>query len=208
MAAVFCWVRFVEGEVHMKLRSLGILLALAAALSLTMACGGGDNSPSSSVTDQALRDYFQGLSGILNGVDAKSNQLNSQYPNAGQDPDQTRQYLSQFQPVANTALNDIKNLTPPSTVKDLHDRFVSALEDVLAADATLSSDVQSINTAADMKAYFDSHQADFAAKTSLVNSVCSDLQTQANSKNVAVDLKCTRTSSSPAATPAPGAATP
>jgi hypothetical protein len=203
----------------MKLRSLGILLALAAAVFLTVACGGGDNTSSatptssgnsassSTVSDQALKDYFQQLSTILTAVDAQSKQLDAQYPSVGQDADQTRQFIGQFLPVANTAVNDVKNLTPPSTVKDQHDRFVSALEDLLTTDATISDDVQSINTAVDMKAYFDSHQTDYSAKNDLVNSICSELQTQANSKNLSVDLKCSGASST-AATPAGGAATP
>jgi hypothetical protein len=149
------------------------------------ACGGGDNATNSATppntannaasstnNDQGLKDYSQQLSTILTGVD------------------QTRQYLAQFRLVANTALNDIKNLNPPTTVKDLYDRFVSALEDLLAVDTPISSDVQSINTAAAMTAYFDSHLTDFTAKTDLVNSVCSELQTQANTKNLGVDLKC------------------
>ena len=97
-------------------------------------------------------------------------------------------------------------------MKDSHDRFASALEDLLAADTTVSSDVQSINTAADVKAYFDSHP-DFTAKSDLVNSICAELQTQANSKNLGVDLKCSGAATAPtaapgAATPAAGAATP
>jgi hypothetical protein len=198
----------------MKLRSLGIVLALAAVLHLGIACGGGDNAnsnasptngPSSSVADPAL--YFQQLGGILSGVNDQTSQLNSQYPAAGADPDQTRQYLSQYLPVFTTGLNSIKILNPPSTTKDLHDKFVSALEDLLAANTTLSDDVQSLNTVADVKAYFDGHKTDFAAKTNLVHSSCSALQTQANNMNLGVDLKCTRTSR-PAATPAPGGAPP
>lgn len=201
----------------MKLRSLGILLALAAAVFLTVACGGGDNTkssatptsgPSSSVTDQALKDYFQQLSTILIGVDAQMTLLGSQYPSAGEDPDQTRQFLAQFLPTFNTALTGIKSLNPPSTVKDLHDKFVSSLEDLLTAETSLSDDVQSINSATDMKAYFASHKTEFNAKTDLVNSICSDLQTQANSKKLGVDLKCSAASASTAATPAAGAATP
>jgi hypothetical protein len=205
----------------MKLRSLGILLALAAAVFLTVACGGGDNTtssatptsgggnaPTSTVSDQALKDYFQKLSTILTGVDSQSKQLDTQYPNAGQDPDQTRQFLAQFQPVENTALNDLKNLNPPSTVKDLHDGFVAAVEDLVAAGRTISDDVQGINSATDLKAYFDSHSADFTAKSDHVNSICRELQTQANSKNLSVDLKCSGAAGTAAATPAPGAATP
>jgi hypothetical protein len=198
----------------MTLRSLGILLALAAAVFLAVACAGGDNtkssatptnSPSSIASDQALKDYFQQLSTILTGLDAQMTQLNSQYPGAGSDPDQTRQFLSQFLSVTTTALNDIKNLNPPSAVKDLHDKFVSAVEDVVTAENGLSDDVQSINTAADMTAYLDSHKTDFSAKTDLVDSVCSELETQAKSKNLSIDLPCGG-ASSPAATPA--AATP
>jgi hypothetical protein len=205
----------------MKLRSLGILLALAAAVFLAVACGGGDNTKSSATptssgnsaagstaSDQAFKDYFQQLSTILTTVDAQSKQLNTQYPNAGQDPDQTGQFLTAFLPVENSAVNDVKNLNPPSSVKDLHDRFVAAIEDLVAADTTISNDVQSINTAADMKAYFDSHQTDFSAKSDLVNSICSELQTQANSKSLSVDLKCSGASSSTAPTPAGGAASP
>jgi hypothetical protein len=193
----------------MKLRSLGIVLALAAVLHLGIACGGGDNAnsnASSSVADPAL-NYFQQLRGILSSVNDQTSQLNSQYPSAGADPNQTRQYLSQYVPVFTTALSSIKNLNPPSTTKDLHDNFVSALEVLLAANATLSNDVQSINTVADIRAYFASHKTDFAAKTNLVNSGCSALQTQANDMNLGVNLTCSR-SSNPAATPAPGTATP
>ena len=201
----------------MKLRSLVMFLTLSAAASLSMACGGGDdtrssatptNSPSSSVTDQALRDYFQQLSTILTGVDAQMQQLNNQYPSAGEDPDQTRQFLAQFLPDFTNALSGIKSLNPPSAAKDLHDKFVSSLEDLLTAENSLSNDVQSINSPTDMKAYFDSHMTDFSAKTDLVDSVCSDLQVLANSKNLGVDLKCSGASSSTAATPAAGAATP
>ncbi len=205
----------------MTLRSLGILLALAAAVFLAVACGGGDNTNSSATptssgngaassanSDQALKDYFQRLGAILTAVDDQMTQLNSQYPSGGEDPDQTRQFLAQFLPVANTALNDIKILTPPSTVKDLRDRFVSALEDLLAAETTISSDVQNINSATDMKAYFDSHKTDFTAKSDLVNSICSELQTQANSKNLSVDLRCSGAASSTAPTPAGGASSP
>ncbi len=198
----------------MKLRSLVIVLALAAVLALAIACGGGDNAngsasptngPSSSVADPAL-NYFQQLSGILSSVNDQTSQLNSQYPSAGADPDQTRQYLSQYLPVFTTALSSIKNLNPPSTTKDLHDKFVSSLEDLLAANTTLSDDVQSINTVADIKAYFDSHKTDFAVKTDLVNSSCSALQTQANNMNLGVNLTCSRAAT--AATPAGGPATP
>jgi hypothetical protein len=200
------------------LRSLGILLALAAAVFLTVACAGGDNTKSSATptnssgsgasstaSDQALNDYFQQLGTILTGLDTQMTQLNSQYPSAGSDPDQTRQFLSQFLSVTNIALNDIKTLNPPSAIKDLHDKFVSAVEDVVTAENGLSDDVQSINTAADMKAYFDSQKTDFKAKTDVVDSVCSELETQAKSKNLSVDLPCGG-ASSPAATPA--AATP
>ena len=92
----------------MKLRSVAIGLALAAAVFLTMACGGGDNakssatptiSPSSSLTDQALKDYFQQLTTILTGVGAQMTQMNNQYPSAGEDPDQARQFLAHFLPV-------------------------------------------------------------------------------------------------------------
>lgn len=199
----------------MKLRSLAIVLALAGVLALAIACGGGDNAngsatpangPSSSIDGQAL-NYFQQLSGILTSVNDQTKQLNSQYPAAGADPDQTRQYFSQYLPVFTTALSSIKILNPPSTTKALHDKFVSALEDLLAANTTLSDGVQSINTVADTKAYFDSHKTDFVAKTALVNSSCSALQTQANNMNLGVNLTCSR-SSSPAATQAPGAATP
>lgn len=191
----------------MKLRCLGMFLALAATVLVTMACGGGDNiknsatatnSPSSSVTDQALKDYFQQLSTILTGVDAQMKQLGSQYPSAGEDPDQTRQFLAQFLPIFTNELSGIKSLNPPSTVRDLHDKFVSSLGDLLTAETSLSDDLQSINSATDMKAYLDSHESDFAAKTDLVNGVCSDLQTVANSNNIGIGLKCKG-----AASPAP-----
>jgi hypothetical protein len=191
----------------MKLRSLGILLAVSVALLVTLACGSGDNttgsatpanSASSSVVDQALKDYFQQLSTILTHADDQSSQLQSQYPSAGSDPDQARQYLSQFLGIITNALSAIKNLGAPSTVKDQHDTLVSALEDLLTADTSQSKDIQSINSASDLKVYFDNHQSDNNAKTNRATAACSSLQTVADNNNVGASLNCNG-----AASPAP-----
>ncbi len=181
----------------MKVRSLGILLALAAALFLTVACGGATtgsatptNDGSGSAVDQALKDYFQQLSAILTRTDDQSSQLQSQYPKVGADPDQTRQYLSQFLSEITNGLSAIKNLDAPSTVKDQHDMLVAAVEDLLTADTSLSNDIQSINSAADLKVYFDNHKGDNNVKHDRFNAACSDLQTIANNNNAGIDLKC------------------
>jgi len=181
----------------MKMRSLGVLLALAAALFLTVACGGATtgsatptNNGSGSAVDQALKDYFQQLSAILTKANDQSSQLQSQYPKVGADPDQTRQYLSQFLSEITNGLSAIKNLDAPSTVKDQHDMLVAAVEDLLTADTSLSNDIQSINSAADLKAYFDNHKGDNNVKHDRFNAACSDLQTVANNNNAGIDLKC------------------
>ena len=183
----------------MKFPSLGVLVVLAAALFLTMACSGDDNNKSSVTpvsngssggTGQALKDYFQQLNTILTNWNDQSSQLQSQYPKVGADPDQTRQYLSQFLSEITNGLSAIKNLDAPSTVKDQHDMLVAAVEDLLTADTSLSNDIQSINSAADLKVYFDNHKGDNNVKHDRFNAACSDLQTGANNNNAGIDLKC------------------
>ncbi len=200
----------------MKLRFLGILLALAVALSLVVACGGDDNSQgsatpktsaSSSTTDQTLKAYFPQLRDILTRVDDQRGQLNAKYPNGGADPGQTRQYLAEFLPMLTNALSDMKKLDVPSQARSQHDALVSAFQDLLTAFTSLSNDVQDINSASDLKAYFDPHKSDINAKGDRVNATCTDLQKVANSSSAGIDLKCSGASSvaSPAATLAPAA---
>lgn len=200
----------------MKFPSLGVLVVLAAALFLTMACGGDDNNKSSVTpvsngssggTGQSLKDYFPQLNTILTNWNDQSSQLKSQYPGAGSDPDQTRQYISKFLPVTANALSDLKSLNAPSTVSDRHDKLVSVVEDLVAAETSLPNDVASINDASGMKAYFAGRKSDFTAKAGLVNAACSDLQTVANNNNIVIALPCGGPAS-PAPAPVSGSVTP
>ncbi len=192
------------------MRFLGIPLILAATLFLTVACGGDDSTKngatptndggSSGGADQTLKEYFQQLGNVLDNVDSQSNQINGKYLNAGVDPDQTRKYIAEFLPLIARALSDIRNLDAPGAVKQQHDNLVSAIQDVVAVDTALSKDIQDIDSAADLKAYLESRQSDYTAKTDAVNANCSDLQTVANSNSLGIDLKCSGPSST---TPSP-----
>src|SRR3989442_9434668 len=106
-----------------------VLLLTVVAVALA-GCGGGGGS--STTKPASKTDYKRKVTAISNSF-AQAGQAFAGSVSANSTPQQAASALETFQTKVRRAASDLEAVTPPSDVKDPHDRLVKAFRDAAAA---------------------------------------------------------------------------
>jgi len=168
-------------------RFLTVVLAVVAGSLLLAACGGGDGE------ELSLDEYFQQLDSIEEGIKTGTAALDEASAGViGEDVEATRVYIDGYQGVVGEAVNDMKDLDPPSEAGDAHDEFVAALSGMLPLWQDLSDQLKDIETTSEMQTLLMGTQAEepWLEATQRFADACLDLQGIADEKGFDIDLDC------------------
>jgi len=169
-------------------RSLMVILAVAAGSLLLAACGGGGDGE-----ELSLEEYFQQLDSIESGIETGVLALDEQLTGVvGEDVEATRAYIDGYRDVIGEGANDMKELDPPSEVREAHDEFVAALSGMLPLWQDLSDQLKDTETTEDMQTVLMGTQAEesWTTATQRFADACLDLQGIADEKGFDVNLNC------------------
>ena len=168
-------------------RFLMVALAVVGGSLLLAACGGGDGE------ELSLDEYFQQLDSIEEGIKTGIGGLDEASAGViGEDLEATRVYVDGYQGIVGQAVNDMKDLDPPSEVGDAHDEFVAALSGMLPVWEDLSerlADLESPSGVQELLVEAGAEPASQEASERFADA-CSELQGIADEKGIAVTLDC------------------
>jgi hypothetical protein len=169
-------------------RFLTVVLAVVAGSLLLTGCGGGRDGE-----ELRLDEYFRQVDDIEEGIKTGIVALDEAAAGViGEEVEATRAYFDGYQDIVGQAVNDMKDLDPPSEAGDAHDEFVAALSGMLPvwedlserlADLESPSGVQELLVEAGAEPAWQEAAQRFA-------DACLDLQGIADEKGIDVELDC------------------
>ncbi len=168
-------------------RFLMVALAVVGGSLLLAACGGGDGE------ELSLDEYFRQVDSIEEGIKTGTAALDeSSVGVIGEEVEATRAYIDGYQGIVEQAVNDMKDLDPPSEAGDAHDEFVAALSGMLPLWQDLSDQLKDIETTSEMQTLLMGTQAEepWLEATQRFADACLDLQGIADEKGFDIDLEC------------------
>ncbi|MGQ9571823.1 MAG: hypothetical protein ACUVV3_01325 [Dehalococcoidia bacterium] len=163
-----------------------LVAAVLVAGPLLGACGGEEEGG-----EITLDQYFQRFEAINTAAGARINTLVEESAGLGADIEITQDYFDEYGIITEEAVHDFKDLHPPAEVRDAHDEFVAALEDMLREWKRLGDRLADVESPSDLEpllAELDEPPFDTAMERLI--DVCPELQRIADENGIDVDLKC------------------
>ena len=153
----------------------GVLVVLLAGAS--NGGGGGDTS--------TLEGYFQTLNTTQTDIRTQYNTIQSQYPQAFTDKQQTLDFLDASEQAWAQGVDKLKEIEPPADAAQAHNGLVQATGDVSAAFAALRTSAEAADDAAALEALVSSPSTTAFDDYGIA---CQSLQDLADQNQVAVSL--------------------
>lgn len=155
-------------------------IGLVGVALLIAACGGDDNGGGGTLS---VEQYFDRMQAI--GADRQEE------ADAIPDPESFDEFADLFDrqaDVLSDAADEVKDLNPPSEVKEAHDLFVGALEDFEKAARDLSDELEDLDEEDD---FFETlEQSDFETVAATFELACTGLEAVAAANSVTANLEC------------------
>ena len=130
-----------------------VVVALMVGSALVAACGGGDGGGGDG-GELTLDEYFQQLEDIKETYDARGEALDEDASALGEDVGAFQDYFGDLQDVFDEALDDVRDLDPPSEAQDAHDDFVAALTAAQAELDDIGDEIADVETVSELMATF------------------------------------------------------
>jgi hypothetical protein len=169
-------------------RFLMVALAIVAGSLLLTACGGGGDGE-----ELSLDEYFRQLDSIEEGIKAGIGGLEEESAGViGEDVEATRVYVDGYQDIVEQAVNDMKDLDPPSEAGDAQDEFVAGLSGMVSVWGDLSDRLGDVETTSEMQTLLTEavNEAPWLEASEQFADACSELQGIADEKGIDVELDC------------------
>ncbi len=173
-----------------------LLAALAAALLVGLACGGGGES--------TLAEYFTQLDAVTKDVDKQIADLQSKYANAFQQTADTQSYLNEYVPTVKDGIDRLAKIDPAQQTAEPHKEFVAAGRDFLTRIEAAAARVSQVQNDADLQPALKqlNDDQDLTSASDRFDKACRALQKIADDNKIQIDLQCT---AAPSDTATPGA---
>ena len=169
----------------MNLRWITLLLAaVAAALLVGLACGGGGES--------TLDEYFKKLDVVTQDIDKRITDLQGKYANAFEQTKDTQSYLNEYVPTVKDAVDGLAKISPAKETKDAHKQYVAAGRDFVKGIEAAAAKISKVEKDADLEAALSeaNNDKDLKSASDSFDKACRDIQKIADDNKIKVDLKC------------------
>jgi len=159
-----------------------LLLAFLVALPVLAACGGDGEGGSSP------EEYFRRLETIQSEVAENFLALRSgDFPGAFvDDPEATRDAMNALVDVSRDALQEYGSLEPPPEARELHNEYVAAGREILAA----FEDVARRVSGNESEGLLEEFEEDLAAPLQRGSDACSALEAFADHSGIDIEMSC------------------
>jgi hypothetical protein len=169
----------------MMRRVLGFLSVTALLLAvgaIAAACGGEEQL--------TLEEYFPQLDALAENTNAQLDALEAKYPQAFQDPDQTRDALEEANVILNDAFGQLDDMNPPDEVKESHDEFRESVEARRAVLQAISDQLVEVESPSELLQALEPQADEIDAANARIEAACLALQGIADDNGIVVDLEC------------------
>jgi hypothetical protein len=169
----------------MKRRTLGLLFVTAllfAVGAIAVACGGEEQL--------TMEEYFPQLDALAESTNSQLDALDQKYPQAFQDPDETRAALEEANTILNDAFSQLDDMNPPDEVKQAHDEFRASVGERRATLQAISDQLVEVETPAELLQALEPQADELDAANARLEAACLALQGIADDNGIVVDLEC------------------
>ncbi len=170
-----------------------LMIALASLLVLAVACGGDDDDDGGDGGGD--EDYYNQVANLLNQADSDVDDITSEYGGPYTDDqdeiEDTRTAINETGRVVETLLLDLSDIEPPSEAESAHSSYLETLQNALANFASLSADLEDVETKADLDAVEEQYGPIVQQHNQDVEDACLVLQGLADDAGSGADLSCT-----------------
>jgi hypothetical protein len=98
--------------------------------------------------------------------------------------------VTQFEELSTAVAEDLDGMTPPDEAADAHQSLVESFEAGAEALGNVAVDLETIESEDEFLALSDEISTQFGELEAATTAACEELQSQADSANISVDLGC------------------
>jgi hypothetical protein len=157
-----------------------LLALLGALVVLAGACGGHGS----------LAAYFDQLAAIDQEFSPRFGALETQYPLALQDPQQTHDFFVAGNAILREGLARVAAVQPPGAARDAHEEYLAAGDALLGALEALPEQLAGVQSANELRNLLDVEDARLSGLFDRFSGACNGLRAIAQGEEIQVELAC------------------